>query len=68
MTPAERYRATAAELKAKAACDNSGRTAPELESLALAYLRLAEQADQNSRADVWAEFRSNRPLCGKGER
>lgn len=65
MTPAERYRAKAAEFRASATKVLNARYAIELESLAHAYLRLAEQAEQNQRADVWAEFGPNVKLSGE---
>ena len=43
------YRAKAAEIAANAA---HGARRVELESLARAYLRLAEQADRNSETDI----------------
>jgi hypothetical protein len=43
------YRAKAAEIAAKPA---HGARRVELESLARAYLRLAEQADRNSKTDI----------------
>jgi hypothetical protein len=50
MTPSDRYRAKAAELQAKALEERSGRRS--LEALVLLYLRLADQADQNSKTDI----------------
>ncbi len=55
MTPAEQYRAFALELKAKAASETNEMLASEWAQLAQAYLRLAEQADQNTLADIWIE-------------
>ncbi len=55
MTNADSYRKIAAELKAKAAKERSAQLASELDSLARCYLRLAEQADQNSFQDLWLE-------------
>jgi len=67
MRPADRYRALAAHLRARA----SRETSPELRALwanlAQCYVRLAEQADQNSRADIVYEFdRSDRRGGGVG--
>ena len=48
----EQYRAKAAELIDKAAGECNVQACVELESLARAYLRLAEQADRNSTNDI----------------
>jgi hypothetical protein len=55
MTSADQYRTLAAKLKTKAANELSETLASEWVQLAQAYLRLAEQADQNRRADIWIE-------------
>ncbi len=55
MTPAEQYRALASKLKAPAANERDEILASEWMQLARSYLRLAEQADQNTLADVWIE-------------
>lgn len=55
MTPWEQYRVKAAELHARAACENDSALRIELENLARSYLRLAEQAEQNSRLDLTYE-------------
>ncbi len=55
MTPADQYRTLASKLKAKAANERDHILASEWMQLARSYLRLAEQADQNTRADVWIE-------------
>ena len=55
MTSADQYRMLAAKLKAKAANELNETLASEWVQLAQAYLRLAEQADQNRRADIWIE-------------
>jgi hypothetical protein len=55
MTPAEQYRALAAELRAKAASETNETLVAEWTQLAQSYLRLAEQADQNTLADIWIE-------------
>ena len=52
---ADRYRTLAAQLKAKAANKPNENLASEWMQLSQAYLRLAEQADQNRRADIWIE-------------
>jgi hypothetical protein len=55
MTPWDEYRVKAAELHARAACENDLALRIELENLARSYLRLAEQAEQNSRLDLTYE-------------
>lgn len=57
------YRAKAAEFLARARQELGRRQRRELESLGRAYLRLAEQADRNSHADISYETRrrSRRP-------
>lgn len=62
MTTAESYRKIAAELRAKAVKAPSDAAAAQFDSLAQCYLRLAAQADQNDRADIWAEFGSRQRL------
>jgi hypothetical protein len=56
MTTAATYRTLAAELRAQALNAPSQRAAVELDHLARCYIRLAQQADQNSRLDISAEF------------
>jgi hypothetical protein len=56
MRSADQYRRLAAELKAKAASEQIQSVADELDGLARSYLRLAEQADQNSSTDLWIEI------------
>jgi hypothetical protein len=56
MTPAQYYRTIAAELRAMAACTQSGMRAAQWEHLARCYLRLAEQADKNGLLDLGLEF------------
>ena len=55
MTPADSYRTTAAELRARAAKETNAALASEWSNLARCYLRLAEQADSNSLQDIWYE-------------
>ena len=55
MSTAESYRKLAAELNAKAVRERSATLTSEYEHLALAYLRLAEQADRNERLDLHLE-------------
>jgi hypothetical protein len=52
MTPAERYRQMALELKAKAAKETNYAIKVEWETLAAAYDRLAEQAERNALTDI----------------
>jgi hypothetical protein len=60
MSPAEQYRALAAYLRTRAARESSPMLRGQWVNLARCYVRLAEQADQNSRADIVYEFdRSN---------
>ena len=51
----DEYRVKAAELSARAACETNAKIQAELESLAQSYLRLALQAEQNSRLDLTYE-------------
>ena len=55
MIPCDEYRVKAAELNARAACETNPQIQSELESLAQSYLRLALQAEQNSRLDLTYE-------------
>jgi hypothetical protein len=55
MTPAEQYRALAAQLHSRARDAESTRVRAEWENLAQCYIRLAEQADRNDRLDVTYE-------------
>ena len=48
MAAGDDYRIKAADVHAKAKGETSLRTRAELESLALAYLRLADQAERNA--------------------
>jgi hypothetical protein len=48
----DEYRRKAAELRARAACETDSQIKADLESLALGYLRLASQAEQNSHYDL----------------
>ncbi len=64
MTTADSYRNIAAKLRAAALKAPDNASAAQLDSLALCYLRLAEQADMNRLSDVWAEFGSPPRLEG----
>ena len=48
----DEYRIKAAELHAQAQCHTTSKLRVQFENLAKAYLRLAEQADRNDRADL----------------
>jgi hypothetical protein len=52
MTPADLYRVKAGDLAALAKAETDPLGKAEYERLSQAYLRLAEQADRNSRNDV----------------
>ncbi len=67
MGTAESYRKIASELWTQARNATTDAAASRIEALAQCYLRLAEQADQNSRADIWAEFGPKTRLDGEGE-
>jgi hypothetical protein len=66
MTTADSYRRMAAQLRSRAANQKNPKLAEQLDHLARCYLRLAEQADQNSRQDLWAEFGSKFGATGEG--
>jgi hypothetical protein len=55
MASGDNYLIRAAELLAKAECETVSEKRTELENLALAFLRLAEQARRNSQTDVTYE-------------
>jgi hypothetical protein len=52
MTPATHYRTLAAQLRTRAKTEDSPQLRAEWHHLAQCYIRLAEQADRNSRTDV----------------
>jgi hypothetical protein len=52
MVPGDNHRASALELLARAEIENDPQMRAELENLAAAFLRLAEQAARNSRFDL----------------
>ena len=56
MNSCDEYRLKAAELSARAACETNPQIQAELESLARSYMRLALQAEQNSRLDLTFEM------------
>jgi hypothetical protein len=49
MTPGDRYRAKALELLARAEVERDPQLRTEFETLAAAFLRLAEQAERNTK-------------------
>ncbi len=55
MSVADIYRATAAQFNAKACNETDERMQKEWAILAQSYIRLAEQADRNSKFDVGYE-------------
>ena len=59
MTPADRYRVKAAELMARARLDTNPMLRLECENLALAYLRLAEQADRNAQTEAGSQLQAS---------
>jgi hypothetical protein len=67
MTPAEQYRVRAAELIAKARAETNCLGAAQWEHLAKCYVRLAEQADQNSLTDLAIEVGPKPKLGGEIE-
>jgi hypothetical protein len=63
MSPADRYRALAAHLRSRAVQETAPSLRAQWANLARCYLRLAGQADRNSRTDiVYESGRSTR--CG----
>ncbi len=52
MTSGDFYRTKAAELHAKALHESNPKVQAELEGLAIAYIRLAKQADRNTQLDI----------------
>ena len=56
MSPADRYRALAAHLRTCAAREQRPMLRTQWAKLAQCYVRLAGQADLNSRADIVYEF------------
>jgi hypothetical protein len=56
MSPADRYRALAAHLRSRAVQETAPALRAQWAHLAQCYLRLAGQADRNSRTDIVCEF------------
>jgi hypothetical protein len=67
MSTGDQYRIIAAELRARGAREQNELHAADLDKLARAYLRLAEQADKNSCADIWMEYGPKPRLKGGSE-
>ena len=61
MPTADEYRIKATELNAQAKSASSPLLCAQLENLALAYLRLADQADKNATTDIVYEPPSEQP-------
>jgi hypothetical protein len=55
MVPGDNYRARTLELLARAEIESDPQMRAELENLAAAFLRLAEQAERNSQVDLTYE-------------
>jgi len=55
MVPGDNYRAKTLELLARAEIESDPQMRAELENLAAAFLRLAEQAERNSQLDLTYE-------------
>jgi hypothetical protein len=60
MTAGDDYRGKAVEFRAKAQVESDFQRKAELEHLARAYLRLAEQAERNSHLDISYETPPNK--------
>ena len=56
MTPGDRYRAKALELLARAEVEGDHQLRTEFETLAAAFLRLAEQAERNTKFVIELEM------------
>jgi hypothetical protein len=63
MTTADQYRALAAQMRSHASHETNPILRAEWDNLARCYLRLAEQADRNSRTDIVYEA----PMRPRGE-
>lgn len=64
MPTGDHYRSRAAELTAFARREQNPDIRKEYENLALAYLRLAEQAERNSELDIVYETPARPPTSG----
>ena len=64
MTPADQYRVKAGDLAALARAERDPFQKAEYERLSLSYLRLAEQADRNSKTDIiWFDPLIDKPTA-----
>jgi hypothetical protein len=63
MAAGDDYRVKAADMNARAKNERNPLTRAEHENLALAYLRLADQADKNAKVDLVYETPPQRPSC-----
>jgi CO/xanthine dehydrogenase FAD-binding subunit len=61
VTPGDRYRARALELFNQADCETNSQTRVKFENLAAAFLRLAEQAERNTRLVIEFELPPDKP-------
>lgn len=61
MTPAQQYRVLASRLRARARFAETPRLVSEWEHLALCYIRLARQAEENEKLDLVYETPPRRP-------
>ena len=61
MAPGDLYRLKAADMNTRANRETNLLIRAEFENLALAYLRLADQADRNARTDVVYETPAYQP-------
>ena len=59
MTTGDHYRVKVADLRARARRESDPQLRAEFETLAAGYLRLAQQADRNTRLDVSYETPKN---------
>lgn len=66
MTTADRYRALAAHLRSRASQERNLVLRGQWANLAQCYMRLAEQADANSRSDIVYEFDRSKRRSGVG--
>ena len=60
--PGDSYRIKASDLKAEARQEPNAERRKELDNLAMAYLRLADQAERNSRNNIVYETPPRRPV------
>ena len=60
--PGDAYRIKASDLKAEARQEPNAARRKELDNLAMAYLRLADQAERNSHNNIVYETPAQRPV------